>query len=142
MYHRGLYVSGCQVSGFFGSVAALAQIWSIAAVSYDRFRGIHNPLSTHKRTTNAQVQYCLYLTSCKIVFQHSLWKSLTFFILFYSISLRSCWYSSGWHQSFFQHFHCLDGANTYQRYVYYKHRFMHISLYETFNAKMHLSLFT
>ena len=55
---------------------------------------------------------------------------MTFFILFYSISLRSCWYSSGWHQSFFQHFHCLDGANTYQRYVYYKHRFMHISSYE------------
>ena len=56
------------------------------------------------------------------------------FILFHSISPRSCWYSSGWHQSFFQHFHCLDGANTYQRYVYYKHRFMHISSYETFSG--------
>ena len=68
----GLYISGCQVSGFFGSVAALAQIWSIAAVSYDRCRGIHNPLSTHKRTTNAQVQYCLYLISCKIEIVNSL----------------------------------------------------------------------
>ena len=48
-------ILGCQASGFLGSVAALAQIWSIAAVSYDRFKGIHYPLDSQKRMTNTQV---------------------------------------------------------------------------------------
>ena len=56
--YRSLF-SGCQVSGFLGSVAVLAEIWSLAAVSFDRFKGIHYPLNNLKRTTNNQVS--LYL---------------------------------------------------------------------------------
>ena len=88
---------------------------------------------------------CLFLTSCRIILSTFTKKIIDIFILFHSISPRSCWYSSGWHQSFFQHFHCLDGANTYQRYDCYKHKLMHISLYETTgtsNGKMDFSLFT
>ena len=48
-------IKGCQTSGFLGSIAALSQIWSIAAVAFDRFKGIHYPLDAQKRTTNAQV---------------------------------------------------------------------------------------
>ena len=56
---------GCQVSGFFGSVAALSEIWSLAAVSFDRFKGIHSPLDNQKRTTNAQV--ILYYSKTKFI---------------------------------------------------------------------------
>ena len=38
-----------------GSTAALSEIWFLAAVSYDRFSGIHHPLDTQKRTSNKQV---------------------------------------------------------------------------------------
>ena len=52
-----LQILGCQTSGFLGSVAALAEIWSLAAVSFDRFKGIHYPLDNQKRTTNTQVSF-------------------------------------------------------------------------------------
>ena len=45
------------MSGFLGSVAALAEIWSLAAVSFDRFKGIHYPLDNQKRTTKVQVRH-------------------------------------------------------------------------------------
>ena len=48
-------MKGCQISGFMGSTAALSEIWFLAAVSYDRFSGIHHPLDTQKRTSNKQV---------------------------------------------------------------------------------------
>ena len=48
-------LSGCQIYGFNSSVAALAEIWSLAAVSYDRSRAIYHPLDNEKRITKKQV---------------------------------------------------------------------------------------
>ena len=46
---------GCQIYGFNASVAALAEVWSLAAVSYDRLVAIHHPLQTGKRITKSRV---------------------------------------------------------------------------------------
>ena len=51
------YYSGCQVYGFVSTVAALAEIWSLAAVSCDRLQAILYPLDKHKRITKLQVFY-------------------------------------------------------------------------------------
>ena len=51
------YFSGCQVYGFVSTVAALAEIWSLAAVSCDRLQAILYPLDKHKRITKLQVFY-------------------------------------------------------------------------------------
>ena len=36
-------------------MAALAEVWSLAAVSYDRLVAIHHPLQTGKRITKSRV---------------------------------------------------------------------------------------
>ena len=51
------YFSGCQLYGFVSTVAALAEIWSLAAVSCDRLQAILYPLDKHKRITKLQVFY-------------------------------------------------------------------------------------
>ena len=51
------YFSGCKVYGFVSTVAALAEIWSLAAVSCDRLQAILYPLDKHKRITKLQVFY-------------------------------------------------------------------------------------
>ena len=50
---------GCQIYGFNASVAALAEIWSLAAVSYDRLIAINHPLQTGKRITKSRVRHTL-----------------------------------------------------------------------------------
>ena len=57
-----IYV-GCQIYGFNVSVAALAEIWSLAAVSYDRLIAIYHPLQTGKRITKSRVSYRSILLS-------------------------------------------------------------------------------
>ena len=47
---------GCQISGVLGTIAALSEIWSLSAVSFDRFIGIQYPLSAQKRTSKVQVR--------------------------------------------------------------------------------------
>ena len=47
--------TGCQINGFLGSVGALSEIWSLCAVSLDRFKGVHHPLNSEKRITKFQV---------------------------------------------------------------------------------------
>ena len=47
---------GCQIYGFFGTVSALAEIWSLTAVSIDRLQAIINPLDAHKRISKSQVK--------------------------------------------------------------------------------------
>lgn len=46
---------GCDFYGFNASVAALAEIWSLAFVSFDRFLAIYFPLDRRKRITKSQV---------------------------------------------------------------------------------------
>ena len=50
---------GCQIYGFNASVAALAEVWSLAAVALDRLQAIYHPLEAKKRITKRQVLYCL-----------------------------------------------------------------------------------
>ena len=47
---------GCQIYGFGASVAALAEIWSLAAVSYDRFQSMYHLAASGKRMNKSQVQ--------------------------------------------------------------------------------------
>ena len=49
--------TGCKISGFFGSVGALSEIWSLSVVSFDRFQGVHHPLNSEKRITKSQVYF-------------------------------------------------------------------------------------
>ena len=46
---------GCQIYGFLGTISALAEIWSLTAVSIDRLQAIINPLDGHKRISKSQV---------------------------------------------------------------------------------------
>ena len=46
---------GCKIYGFNSTVGALAEIWSLAAVNWDRYQAIFNPLDRDKRITKSQV---------------------------------------------------------------------------------------
>ena len=46
---------GCEIYGFNSTVGALAEIWSLAAVNWDRYQAIFNPLDRDKRITKSQV---------------------------------------------------------------------------------------
>ena len=48
-------LSGCEIYGFNSTVGALAEIWSLAAVNWDRYQAIFNPLDRDKRITKSQV---------------------------------------------------------------------------------------
>ena len=50
-----LVLAGCEATGFIGSVGAFAEIWSLTAVSYDRFLATNYPLQTWKRINKSQV---------------------------------------------------------------------------------------
>ena len=53
---------GCQYYGFASTLAALAEIWSLAAVSCDRLQAIFHPLDSHKRITKFQVIRQIYIS--------------------------------------------------------------------------------
>ena len=53
--------AGCNVNGFIGSVAALSEIWSLSAVSFDRFKCVHNPLNRSKRIKTSEVKISIEL---------------------------------------------------------------------------------
>ena len=54
VYQR-LNIAGCRASGFLSTTAALAEVWSLAAVSLDRLLSIYYPLDKRKRITKSQV---------------------------------------------------------------------------------------
>ena len=67
-----ILLKGCQIYGFTSTVAALSEIWSLAAVSCDRLQAIFNPLDSQKRITKSQVSHLiLYLNLFR--FQYSLY---------------------------------------------------------------------
>ena len=41
--------SGCRFYGFLGTVASLAEIWSLTAIAVDRFKAVYHPLERDKR---------------------------------------------------------------------------------------------
>ena len=46
---------GCDIYGTVASIAALAEIWSLALISIDRFQAIFHPLENEKRMKTAEV---------------------------------------------------------------------------------------
>ena len=50
-------IAGCRASGFISTTAALAEVWSLAAVSLDRLLSIYYPLDKRKRITKSQVYF-------------------------------------------------------------------------------------
>ena len=46
---------GCKIYGVCSSVGAFAEIWSLAAVSWDRYQAVFNPFNQLKRITKCQV---------------------------------------------------------------------------------------
>ena len=70
---------GCQYYGFASTLAALAEIWSLAAVSCDRLQAIFHPLDSHKRITKFQVIRQIYISIEEI---HYFNFSLLLWILF------------------------------------------------------------
>jgi len=54
LYQR-FNIVGCRASGFLSTTAALAEVWSLAAVSLDRLLSIYYPLDKRKRITKSQV---------------------------------------------------------------------------------------
>ena len=46
---------GCKIYGVCSSVGAFAEIWSLAAVSWDRYQAVFNPFNQLKRITKSQV---------------------------------------------------------------------------------------
>ena len=59
------YFTGCDFYGFNASVAALAEIWSLAFVSFDRFLAIYFPLDRRKRITKSQVRVLIIIMYLK-----------------------------------------------------------------------------
>ena len=62
---------GCKIYGFVTSTAALAEIWSLSAVSYDRLLTILYPLNNSKRIKKTQVDMkyliiCIRNALCKV----------------------------------------------------------------------------
>lgn len=51
--------TGCNLSGFLGTVGALAEIWSLTAVALDRFRAIKHPLESKKKMRIKTVCVCM-----------------------------------------------------------------------------------
>ena len=54
--------AGCNAYGFWSTVGALAEIWSLAAVSRDRYNAVFYPFNDAKRMTRPQV--CSFDTLC------------------------------------------------------------------------------
>ena len=52
---------GCYVYGVISTTAALAEVWSLAAVSLDRALAIYHPLNPYKRFTKSQVIVAIYI---------------------------------------------------------------------------------
>ena len=52
---------GCYVYGVISTTAALAEVWSLAAVSLDRALAIYHPLNPNKRFTKSQVIVAIYI---------------------------------------------------------------------------------
>ena len=50
-----LNFKGCKIYGVCSSVGAFAEIWSLAAVSWDRYQAVFNPFNQFKRITKCQV---------------------------------------------------------------------------------------
>ena len=53
-------IIGCYVYGVISTTAALAEVWSLAAVSLDRALAIYHPLNPYKRFTKSQVIVTIY----------------------------------------------------------------------------------
>ena len=73
--------TGCNINGFVGSVAALSEIWSLSAVSFDRFKCVHNPLNRSKRIKTSEVKISILLV-IKSQFHKILFISDKLMILF------------------------------------------------------------
>ena len=54
-------IIGCYVYGVISTTAALAEVWSLAAVSLDRALAIYHPLNPNKRFTKSQVIVAIYI---------------------------------------------------------------------------------
>ena len=52
---KTVLLPGCRVYGFLGSVAALAEIWSLTAIAIDRLKAIYHPLEKNKRLNKKDV---------------------------------------------------------------------------------------
>ena len=50
-----IIIVGCRLYGFFGTMASLAEIWSLSFVSLDRLRSIYYPLQNHMQIKSSQV---------------------------------------------------------------------------------------
>lgn len=60
---------GCDIYGTVASIAALAEIWSLALISIDRFQAIFHPLENEKRMKTAEVhKYLLIVWLMSIIF--------------------------------------------------------------------------
>ena len=56
---------GCDIYGTVASIAALAEIWSLALISIDRFQAIFHPLENEKRMNAAEVRISFLLSKKK-----------------------------------------------------------------------------
>ena len=59
---------GCYVYGVISTTAALAEVWSLAAVSLDRALAIYHPLNPNKRFTKSQVIVAIYIMVIVVFF--------------------------------------------------------------------------
>ena len=50
---------GCDAYGFWSTVGALSEVWSLAAVSWDRYNAVFYPFNELKRITRPQVRLML-----------------------------------------------------------------------------------
>ena len=56
MTYQYLFI-GCKVYGFWSTIGALAEIWSLAAVSWDRYNAVFYPFNEAKRIKIPKVRF-------------------------------------------------------------------------------------
>lgn len=62
-------IHGCKIYGFVSSSAALAEIWSLASISFDRFLTILYPLNTQKRIKRSQANVIvIFVWTTSVIF--------------------------------------------------------------------------
>ena len=56
MPYQYLFI-GCKIYGFWSTIGALAEIWSLAAVSWDRYNAVFYPFNEAKRIKIPKVRF-------------------------------------------------------------------------------------
>ena len=131
--------SGCTVSGFIGSVAALSEILSLATVSLDRFLVIQYPLIKRKQFSKNQVSFTKIqneIVGAKQNYSMLAWKVMLTFLTQANGMILLVWATAIMFSIF-----PLVGWNRYVSEVNLHFKNMYHSFYDSKKIEQHICFF-